>query len=122
MPHREDHGVRPLERVGHIFLHAQLAEALLVAEEARQRVPGGGVALLLLELPPVLQVGVVHLDLRAHFGQLAHDDLRAAVARVAHVLAVGGPEQRHLGGGHDLAHVAQGVAHELGRVQAPGCR
>ena len=62
----------------------------------------------------------MHFDVGAHLGEFAHDDLRAAVAGVAHVFAVGGAQQEHFGGGDRLAHVAQRVAHQLRGVQRAG--
>ena len=103
-----------------VLLHSQVGQFFLVAEKACPGMAGGRVGVLFLELPPVPHVRVVHRHLAAHFGQLAHDDLRAAVAGVAHVLAVGGPQKGDFGGRHDLAHVAQGIAHQLGHVQGAG--
>ena len=81
---------------------------------------GGGIGFLFLEFPPVLHVGVVDADLRAHLGELADQGLGAAVTGVAHVLAVGGPQDDDAGGGDDLPHVAEGVADQFGGVEGPG--
>jgi len=75
---------------------------------------------LLLQFPPVLHVGVVDDDFRTHFGELSHHYLRAAVARVAHVLPVGGAEDGDLRGGDDLPHVPKGVPDELRDVEGAG--
>ena len=115
--HREDDRVGVFQGRGDVLLDAQLGQAFLIAEESRPRVAGGGVALLFFQLPPVLDVGVVDADLRAHLSELADDGLRAAVAGVAHVLAVGGAKDDDLRGGDDLAHVAQRVADKLGHVE-----
>src|SRR5262245_35258729 len=48
-------------------LHAQVDEVFLVAEKACQGMAGGRVAVLRLELVPVLDVGAVHADLGSHF-------------------------------------------------------
>ena len=79
-----------------------------------------GVIVLLLQLVPVVDVRVVDAHLGAHLGELADDHLRAAVAGVADVLAVAGPADQHVGPGDVAAHVPQGVAGQLGHVQAAG--
>ena len=111
----QDQGVAAFEGLGQIFLDLQALELFLVAEELF--LADDGVLVLLLELPPALDVGVVDADLGAHFGEAAHQDLGARIAGVADVLAVGGAADQHLGAGDRHAHVAQGVAHQLRRVQ-----
>ncbi|OQB79539.1 MAG: hypothetical protein BWX88_04821 [Planctomycetes bacterium ADurb.Bin126] len=100
-----------------VFLDADVDDVLLVAEEARPRVPGGRVGVLALQLVPVVHVGVVNAEIGPHLGELADDQFAAAVAGVAHVLAVAGPAQQHAGARDVSPHVPQGVADQLGRVQ-----
>ena len=80
----------------------------------------GGVGVLLLQFPPVFHIGVVDNDIRTHFRELSHHDLRTAVAGVPHVLPVGGAEEGDLGGGDDLPHVPEGVPDQLRHVEGAG--
>jgi len=117
MPHGEDHRVGPLEGARDVLLDPEIGETLLVAEETRPGMARRGVAILLLQLPPALDVQVMDADLRTHFGKLADKRLGAAVAGVADVLTVRGAQHHHLRGSDDLAHVAQGVPDKLGDVE-----
>ena len=89
-------------------------------EEAGPAIVRTGIAVLRLEFPPVVQVGVMDLDIGAHLGEFAHDHLRAAVAGVAHVFTIGRAQHQDFGGRDGLAHVTQGITHKLGRVQRAG--
>jgi hypothetical protein len=62
----------------------------------------------------------MHDDFTAHFGQLADNQLRAAVPGIAHILPVRCTQQRNSGGCHDLAHIPQGIANQLGYMQGTG--
>ena len=89
-------------------------------EEAGPAIVGTRVGVLRFELPPVVEIGVMHFDISAHLGELAHDHLRAAVTGVAHVFAIGRAQEEDFGGRDGFAHVAQGVPHQLGGVQRAG--
>ena len=82
--------------------------------------PGDGINVLLLQFEPVVDVRIVDAHLGAHLGELAHDHFGAAVAGVADVLAIAGAADQHVGAGDVAAHVAQGVARQLGDVQGAG--
>jgi len=118
--HRQDQGLHPFEGLRQILFHLQPGQLLLVAEEAFPRKARGGKFVLGGEFPPLLDVGIVHPHLGPHLGELAHHDLAAAVAGVAHVLPVAGAGQQDLGAGDVAVHVAQGIPGELGDVQRAG--
>lgn len=115
--HGENHGIGALEGGLDVFFDAGLHEFVLVPEKAGPGMAGCGVSFLLLQLPPVLHIGVMDADFGPHLRELAHEGFRAAVARIAHILAVGGAQDHNLRGGDDFSHVAQGVADEFSRMQ-----
>ena len=90
--HGQDDGIGSGQRAGQVLGHPQFAQVFLVAEKPRPTLAGRRVGILLFKLPPVLDVRVVHHHLRAHLSQFAHDHLGAAVAGIAHILAVRGAE------------------------------
>lgn len=68
----------------------------------------------------MLHVGVVDDDFPAHFGELSHDDLRAAVAGIPHILLVRGAEEGDLGGVAFHADAGgSGKTDLLSRFEAP---
>ena len=102
------------------MLNPKMHQFLLVAEEAAPRMPGRGIFILVLKFVPVLQVRIVYTHLRAHFRELADDDLRAAVPRVGDVLPVARPAQQHIGPGNVAAHIAERIPRQRRHVQAAG--
>ena len=59
-------------------------------------------------------------DLGPHLGELADQRLGTAVARIAHILPVGGAQYHDLRRGHDFAHVAQRITDQLRGVKRTG--
>ena len=58
----------------------------------------------------MIHIGIVHAHLRTHFGELAEDQLAAAVASVAHILAITCAADEHIGTGYIAAHIAQRIS------------
>ena len=123
VPHGQNHGIRALQRRGQVFLHLEVAPARSwLRKKPFPGVTRRRVGVLFFELPPVLDVGIVHRHLGAHLGQLAHDDLRAAVAGVADVLAVGGAQQGDVGGRPRSCPCCAGHRGSAGPRAGRGCR
>ncbi len=116
----QNDGVHTFEGGGQVLLNPTVLEFILVPEEARPGMARRGVIVLLLQLQPLLHVGVVDDNFSTHFRELSHHDLRAAVAGVPHILPVGGAEDGDPGGCYDLAHVPEGISDELCRVEGAG--
>ena len=118
--HGQDDRVDVLERDRNVLRNAKVLEFFLVAEEPRPGISHAGIRVLRFEFPPMLHVGVVDTKLSAHFGELAHDELGAAVARVANVFAVRSAEHEDLGRRYGAVQVTQGVAGHLAHAKGAG--
>jgi len=116
----KDEGINSLEGGAQIIFNLAVLEFLLVPEEARPGVAGGGIGFLFLQFPPVFHIGVVDCDIRTHLRELSHHDLRAAVAGVPHVLPVGGAEEGDFRSGDNFPHVPEGVPDELRHMEGAG--
>ena len=120
MRHGQNHGLGMLDRGRQVFLHPNVLQSFLVVEEPRPGMARRGIDVLLLQFVPVVDIRIVDAHVGAHFGELAHDHFRTAVAGIAHVLPVAGAANQHVGPGDVAAHVPQGVAGQFGDVQRPG--
>ncbi len=78
------------------------------------------VGFLFFKLPPVFHIGVVDNHLSPHFGYLPDAHLRAAVAGITHIFAVGDSEKRNFRGCDNFSHVSQGIPHKLGHMKRTG--
>jgi hypothetical protein len=82
VPHRQDHGRGPRQGGREVLLHSYRGHRLLVAEEAGTRLTGGRIGVLVLQLVPVVHIGVVDPDLGRQLRQAAGNQLRPAVPGV----------------------------------------